>query len=106
MAAGHQRVADDRVAHLEAGHSRTHGLDPAGVLMTHDVRKLDVDLAAPDAFDHVQVSTTHPSTTNAHDDVCGVLYLRVGHVFVAHKRVARERLVVLVQYSSFHQWLR
>ena len=96
MTAGDQWMTDDGVTHLEAGHGRTQGFDPARVLMTHDVGQLDVDLIAPDALDHVQVGTAHAGTPDAHDDIGRTHYLRVGHVFVLDKFVTAELLVVLM----------
>ena len=46
-------------------------LDPAGVLVPHDVGEIDVDLAAPNALDNVQIGAADAGAADAHDDVCG-----------------------------------
>src|SRR5262249_52420755 len=51
MTAGHQRVTNDAVADLDAFDAGPDSLHPSGVLVPHDVGKLDVNLAAPDALD-------------------------------------------------------
>jgi hypothetical protein len=55
MAAGDQRMADDRVADFRSLHALADLLDPARIFVTHNVGEIDFDLAAPNAFDDVQV---------------------------------------------------
>ena len=69
MAAGDEGMADDRVADFHPLHAFADFLDPAGVFVTHDVREIDLDLAAPNAFDDVQVGSAHAGASDPHDDV-------------------------------------
>ena len=42
-------------------------LDPARIFVTHDVWEFDVNLAAPNAFDDMQIRATDARTANAND---------------------------------------
>src|SRR6266404_6742436 len=69
MPAGHQRMTNDAVANLYALDARPDRLDPAGIFMTHDVRKFDVNLTAPNAFDNMQICATDARTADTYDHV-------------------------------------
>src|ERR1700681_180683 len=51
MTAGYQWMTNTAVASRNALDPGSDRLDPARILMAHDVGKLDVNLAAPNAFD-------------------------------------------------------
>ena len=81
MPAGHQRMANDAVADLDALDAGPDRFDPAGIFMAHDIGKLDVDLAAPDAFDDMQVGAANARAADAHDDVGRAGDFRICHIF-------------------------
>jgi hypothetical protein len=62
-------MTNNAVANRNALDPGSDRLDPARILMAHDVGKLDVNLAAPNAFDDMQVGATDARAANAHDDV-------------------------------------
>ena len=53
VAAGDEGMADNRVADPSSRDALANLFDPSRVFVTHDVREIDLDLGAPDAFDDV-----------------------------------------------------
>ena len=102
MAAGDQRMADHRIADLEALDARADLLDPAGILMPHDIGKLHIHLAAPDALDDVQVGAANAGATDADDDVGGLLDLRVGDFLVPDELRAGQRWIEFIKHGRLH----
>ena len=102
MPAGHQRMTNYAVANLDPFDTRADRFDPAGVLVAHDVWKLDVDLAAPDALNDVQIGATDAGTTDAHDHVHRARDLRVSYVIELDELLRRQLLVELMKHRRFH----
>src|ERR1700736_2781165 len=65
MAAGDERMADNRVALLEPGDALADLFNPAGVLMPHDIGQIDIGFFAPDAFDDMQIRSANTCTADA-----------------------------------------
>ncbi len=95
-------MADYGVADLDAFDTLANLFHPAGVLMTHDIRELDIDLAAPDAFDDVQVGAANAGAADTHDNVCGFDNAGIGDVLVAHEFGAAKFFVECMQHRCFH----
>src|ERR1700730_10625833 len=102
MAAGDQGMADHGVAYFHPLHALADFLDPPGVFVTHDVGEIDLNLAAPNAFDDVQVGSTHAGATDPYNDIRRSTNLRIGHVFVRDEFLARQLLVISVENGGFH----
>jgi hypothetical protein len=102
MAAGYQGMADDAVADFDALDAGPHCFNPAGILMAHDIGQLDIDLAAPDSFDHMQVGAADPGSADAHDHIGGPCDLRVGYVLVPDKFLGCQLFIKCVEYCSLH----
>src|SRR5262249_9633976 len=102
MAAGHQRMTDDAVADLDAFDAGPDGLHPSGILMAHNVRKLDVNLAAPDALDDMQISAADARAADAHDNVHRAGDLGVGHILVSDELLRRQLFIECMENRSLH----
>src|SRR5271163_1600751 len=102
MPAGDQGMADNRVADFYPLHAFADFLHPPSVFVTHDVREIHLDLAAPNAFDDVQVSSTYAGAPDPHNDIRWFVYLGVRHVFVRDEFVSRQRLIVRVEDGGLH----
>ena len=94
MAAGDKRMADDRVANLDPLDALAYFLDPSGVFVTHDVGEIDVDLAAPNAFDDVQIGAADTSAPDSHDHVGRAVDFRVREVLVFDELLGGQLLVI------------
>src|SRR5215510_12974804 len=102
MAAGHQRMTDDAVADLDAFDAGSDGFHPSGILMAHDVGKLDVDLAAPDALDNMQVGAADTRAPDAYDYVHRAGDLGVGHILVADEFLRRQLFIECMENRGLH----
>ena len=102
MAGRDQRMADHRVADLDAFNAGADRLDPAGILVAHNVGKLDVHLGAPDAFDHMQVGAADARAADLDDHIRRAGDFGIGHIFVSDKLFGRQRFVECVEHCRFH----
>jgi len=105
VAAGDEGMADHGVADLDSLDAGSDLLDPAGVLVAHDVGERHLDLAAPDALDDVQVGAADAGAANAHDHVGRCGDARVGHVLIVDELVAGERLIIGFEHCCFHTFV-
>ncbi len=95
-------MADHRIADLQMRHGRAKLFDPAGILMAHDMRQRHFHLAAPDAFNDMQIGPANPGAADPHDHVGGILDLWVGNILIGHENRVGELFVIFVQYGCFH----
>jgi hypothetical protein len=95
-------MADYGVADFHPLHALAYFLDPPGVFVTHDVGEIDLNLAAPNAFDDVQVGPTHAGATDPYNDIRRSANLRIGHVFVRDEFLPAQLLVVRMEDSGLH----
>jgi len=95
-------MADDRIADLDALHARANRLDPPGVLVTHDVRKGDVDISTPHALDDVEICAAHTGPADPHDDVGRFRDLRLGHSLIRNEVRLCQALVIAVEHRCLH----
>ena len=102
MSAGDQRVADHRIAGFDRGDGGADRLDPAGVLVAHDVRQGDVDFLTPDAFDDVQIGAADAGSAYTHDYIGGLFDSGIGDRFVFDELFLRQSRIVGMQHSRFH----
>ena len=102
MAARNQRMANHCVADLDGRHPLADRFDPAGVFVAHDVREIDFDLVAPNAFDDVEIRAAYPGAADTDNDIRRARDLRVRRIFVFHEVLSRQRLVISMQNGRFH----
>src|ERR1700733_1887586 len=102
MATGDEWMTDNRVALLEPGNALADLFNPAGVLMPHDVRQIDVGFFAPDAFDDMEIGSANACATDADDHVCGILDARIDDIFEADEFLGGQGFVVTMQNGGFH----
>jgi hypothetical protein len=102
MTAGDQGMADDGVADFHSVHALADFLDPPGVFVAHNVGEINLNLAAPNAFDDVQVGSTHAGAADPYNDIRRLTNLRIGHVFVCDEFLPAQILVVRVQDGGLH----
>ena len=77
-------------------------LDPARVLVPHDVGQLDGHHGAPQSLDHVEVGAAHAGAADPHDHVGGFFDFRLRHFLVANEVGPLESLIVVMKNRSFH----
>src|ERR1700722_7481236 len=102
MAAGDEGMADHGVADSYPLHALADFLNPSRVFVTHDVREIDLNLGAPDAFDDVQVGSAHTSAPDPYNNIRWLVNLGIRHVFVLDEFLGRQLLVVRVEDGSLH----
>src|ERR1700722_17288057 len=102
MAARDKRVANDCVADLHPLDAFADFLDPSCVFVAHDVGKIDVDLAAPDTLDDVQVSAAHAGSADPDDHLRRTVNSRVRDVLVFDELSGGQLLVVGMENGSLH----
>ena len=102
VAAGHQRMADHRIADLDAFDARADLLHPARVLMPHDVGEGDIHVALPHALDDVEVGAADARAADADDHVRGLRDLRIVHILESHEFGLGEGFVVAVERRCLH----
>ena len=95
-------MTDDAVADLDALDAWSDCLDPAGVFMAHDVREFYVNLAAPNAFDDMQIRATNARTADPHDHVCRARNFRIRYVFISDELFCRQFFIERMEHSGFH----
>src|SRR5271166_3871978 len=102
VAVGNERMADDRVSTLKSRNAFANFLDPASVLVPHNIGQFHVNFLAPNPLDHVEIGATDTGTANPDDHIGTGLNFRLGDLFQSDKlRVVKGR-IILMQYSSFH----
>src|ERR1700676_398653 len=102
MTAGDKWMADNRVALLEPGDAPANLFNPAGVLVPHDVRQIDVGFFAPDAFDDMEIGSANAGTADADDHVCWSLDARIDDIVEADELLGAQSFVVTMQNGGFH----
>src|SRR5579863_1023865 len=105
FALAEQRMADDRVANLDALNRVADGFDPTGILMPHDVRKSDRHAVAPQPLDNVKVGAADARATDADDDVSGGLNAWFRHFLQGYEFGPAEGRIVAVQDRRLHDCL-
>jgi hypothetical protein len=78
VAVGNERMADDRVSALKSGNAFANFLDPASVLVAHNIRQLNVNLLAPDPLDNVEIGATDTGAADPDDHIGTGLNFRLG----------------------------
>jgi hypothetical protein len=73
--------------------------------VTHEVGKFDVDLAAPNAFDDMQIRATDARTANANDHVHRARNLRVCHILVFDELFRRQFFIKGMEHRGFHLFI-
>src|SRR5262245_62918826 len=102
MAACYEGMTDDCVPNLDSLYILADRFDPTGILVPHDVGQIDVDLAAPDALDDMEIRAADPRAADANDHLRGAANRRVRDILVFDKLLRRQLFVVCVQDSRFH----
>src|ERR1700730_18569388 len=102
MTAGDKWMADNRVALLEPGDALANLFNPAGVLVPHDIRQVDVGFFAPDSFDDMEIGSANAGTADSDDHVRGILKPRIDDIFVADEFLGAQGFVVTMQNGGFH----
>src|SRR5260370_17025614 len=97
MTAGDKWMADNRVALLEPGDALANLFNPAGVLVPHDIRQVDVGFFAPDSFDDMEIGSANAGTADADDHVRGILKPRIDAIFVAAAFLPAQRSFLPMQ---------
>src|SRR6478736_7773817 len=105
MSAGHQRMTNDAVPNLDSLDAGPDRLDPARVFVPHDVRKFDVDLAAPNSFDNMEICATDARTADADDHIHRARNLRVCHLLVFDKLLCRQLFIKGMEHRGFHLFI-
>ena len=102
-------MADDRVTPLDGFDGAADLLDPARVLVPHDVGQLDGNHAAPEPFNHVQIGAADAGAADPHDYVRGLFDFRLRYFLVANEVGPLQRFIVVdeePQLSSYETAFR
>src|SRR5690348_6320827 len=102
LACAGQRMANHRIAALDHLYRAADLLDPARVLMSHDIWQFHRDHVAPQAFDHVQIGAANAGAADTHDDIGWFFDLRLRNILVADEIRPSERLIVIVKNRCLH----
>jgi hypothetical protein len=70
--------------------------------VTHDVGQSDVDLAAPNAFDDMQVGSTNAGAADPHHHIRRARNFRICYIFVFDELFCRQLLIKCMENRGFH----